>query len=228
MGQPFFLAILIALGVLLALGARRIPTALPACLLLLCGVAVFAVRLHHAGPYPFPRGPDLVFGPANLLLGLLALRPWRPSLARGALGNRLLLAVMPFVLFLGLGAVAHEAEEVVILRTANEAGAVRDTRLWVIDQMGSPWVVTARHSDHIRELSANPRVEVFRRGEWRCHLAEPHGDRETIEASLRLRHEKYRVQRLAVALGVWPSSLDGIEEVAVAVRFEPCPPATSR
>ena len=48
-------------------------------------------------------------------MGLLLIRSWHPSLARATLANRLLLGVTPIVLFLGLGAVLHEAEEVVIL-----------------------------------------------------------------------------------------------------------------
>jgi hypothetical protein len=110
-----------------------------------------------------------------------------------------------------------------LLRTQDEEGTVRETRLWVIDYEGAPWVVTARNSEHVRQLTAKPRVELFRRGQARCYLAEPHGDRETIEDALRLRREKYWVQRVAVALGVWPGSRDDLEAIAVAVRFDPCP-----
>ena len=225
MAQPFFLAILVALGALLAALAPRIRPPVVGWLLLLCGASVFAVRLLHEGPYPLPRGSDLVFGPLNLLMGLLLIRSWHPSLARATLANRLLLGVTPIVLFLGLGAVLHEAEEVVILRTRNEEGTVRETRLWVIDHEGAPWVVTGRNSEQVRQLTANPRIELFRLGQARCYLAERHGDRETIEDALRLRHEKYLAQRLAVALGVWPRSRDDLDEIAIAVRFNPCPAA---
>ena len=224
MVQPFFLAVLVALSALLALLARRIPAWVPGVLLLLAGAAVFAVRGIHPGPYPFPRGADLIFGTLNLVVGLALLRPWHPSLARGAFANRLLLGLTPLVLFAGIAAMAHESQEVVVLRTWNEEGALRETRLWVIDHEGAPWVVTGSESEHVRQLTVNPRVELFRRGEARCYLAEPHLDLETIEAALRRRHEKYAMQRIAVALGVWPASTEGLELRAAAVRFEPCPP----
>ena len=74
-----------------------------------------------------------------------------------------------------LVAYGHEAEEVVVLRTSESDGTVRETRLWVVDHEGAPWIVTGREGRHDRNLAANPRVDL--------------------------------------------------DEIAVALRFEPCPEA---
>jgi hypothetical protein len=114
---------------------------------------------------------------------------------------------------------------VVVLRTTGPEGAVRETRLWVVDYQGSPWIVTGRGSPHDLDLTANPRVEIFRQGESRCWMAERHLDRATLEALLEARSAKYRAQRIAFAIGAWkrPSEREDLDEIAVALRFTPCP-----
>lgn len=152
----------ICLGVLLVVVTPTIRTPIVGWILVLAGVAVFAVRLHHKGPYSFPGGTDLAFGCAGFLVGALLIR--------------------------------------------------------------SPRIVTGRGSRHDRSLTANPRVEIFRRGEARCWLAERHLDRTTLETLLQARSEKYRAQRIASGTGAWKhfSERDDLEEIAVAVRFVPC------
>jgi hypothetical protein len=214
-----------ALGALLFAFAHRIRAPIVGTLLLLCGAGIFAVRLVHEGPYAFPRGVDLAFGSLDLVLGALLTRPGR-LLPRGGAPwrTRLLLALAPVALFGGLAAILHEAEEVVVLRTTDERGAVHETRLWVVDHLGSPWVVTSRSGPHVAHLTRNPRVALVRHGVAACQVAEVHGDRETVVAHFRLREEKYFAHRLAVALGIWSRSLEGIEAGAVAIRLRPCPP----
>lgn len=194
---------------------------------MLAGLTVFAVRLHHEGPYPFPGGMDLASGCIALLMGALLIRsPWS-SRSEGGVSwvTRVLLGVSPIVFFLGFVAYAHEAEEVIVLRTTGSEGEVRDTRLWIVDHQGSPWIVTGRGYPQDLELTASPRVEVFRRGEARCWMAERHLDRATIETILQARSEKYRAQRVAFAMGVWKhfSERDDLDEIAVALRLAPCP-----
>ena len=48
----------ILLGVLLFALAPRIPTRVVGLVVGVAGISVFAVRLHHAGPYPFPGPMD--------------------------------------------------------------------------------------------------------------------------------------------------------------------------
>ncbi len=67
----------VLLAVLLFAIAPKIRTPIVGCILLVAGLAVFAVRLHHEGPYPFPGPADFSFGSAALLLGALLVRsPW--------------------------------------------------------------------------------------------------------------------------------------------------------
>ena len=56
-------------------------------------------------------------------------------------------------------------------------------------------------------------------------MAERHLDRATLEAVLEARSEKYLTQRIAFATGIWRhfSERDDVDEIAVALRFEPCP-----
>jgi hypothetical protein len=187
---------------------------------------VFAVRFHHEGPYPFPGAADLASGCAALLAGALLIRsPWCRLRAGGSSWQtRLLLGVSPMVLLLALVSYGHEAEEVVVLGTLGRAGPARETRLWIVDRAGSPWIVTGRGSAHDRDLTENPRVEIVRRGETRCWVAERHLDRPTLEAVLQARSEKYLAQRIALASGIWRhfSERDDLDEIAVALRFAPC------
>ena len=220
------LAVLLVLAALLFAFAPRVPGWAPAALLLTTVAAIFAARLHHAGPYPFPRGPDLAFAALASVSGLLLLRPAWDRLDRaGRWLRRVLLGLSPFVFVLSAGAVLHEVEEVVVIRTRDPAGDVHDARLWVVDHAGRPWVVTGRATAHVQQMQANPRVELFRGGTVSCRIAELHGDRETIVAMLERRHRKYRVQRVAEAVGFWSGDLEGIEDTAVAIELAPCPDA---
>jgi hypothetical protein len=225
MQRIFLVGALIAVGGLLFAVAGRRATQLAGGLLLAGAGAIFAVRLHHAGPYPVPRGMDLAIAAASLLLGalLVLLGRARPAGAPATLPARALLALAPLVLLFAVAHTLHELGEVVVLRTTDERETVLETRLWVVDSGGFPWVVTGPETPHVRRLAANPRVELVRGGVATCFVAERHGDRETIEAVLRARHRKYLVQRLALALGFWRESYD-LEKIAVAIRFLPCPP----
>lgn len=92
-------------GIALAALAQWIRTSIVGGVLLLAGLGVFAVRLHHAGPYPFPGAVDLSAALAALGAGALLIRsPWtRPSAARATLGARVLLGLSPVLLFAALG-----------------------------------------------------------------------------------------------------------------------------
>jgi hypothetical protein len=224
--QPVALIPWVLLAVLLAAFAPRIRTPIVGWILVLAGIAVFAVRGHHEGPYPVPGGVDLVSGSAALIVGALLIRsPWSgPRDAGASPVTRLLLGASPLVFLLALVAYGHEAEEVVVLRTTGPEGAVRETRLWIVDHQGSPWVVTGRDSGHDRALTGNPRVEIVRHGEAHCWIAERHLDRATLEAVLQSRSEKYLAQRIALGARAWKhfSEREDLATIAVAIRFAPC------
>jgi hypothetical protein len=59
--------------------------------------------------------------------------------------------------------VAGEQTEVAVLRTVDAAGAVHETKLWVVDHDGAAWVRVARPDRHwFQRLSAHPEIEIVR------------------------------------------------------------------
>lgn len=68
--------------------------------------------------------------------------------------------------------VAGERTEVAVLRTTDGAGAVRETKLWVIDLDGTAWVRVARpERSWFRRLRERPEVELVRHGVARPYRA---------------------------------------------------------
>jgi hypothetical protein len=224
--QPVALIPWLLLAVLLAAFASKIRPPIVGWILVLAGVAVFAVRFHHEGPYPFPGTMDLAFGCAALLVGALLVASRRRGTREAGVPRvtRVLLGIAPIAFLLAALAYGHEAEEVVVLRTRAPEGSVRETRLWIVDYEGSPWIVTGPGSPHDRDLTANPRVEIVRHGRADCWMAERHLDRSTLETVLQARSDKYLAQRIALSTGMWKhfSKRDDLEEIAVALRFVPC------
>jgi hypothetical protein len=61
--------------------------------------------------------------------------------------------------------VAGEQTEVVVLRTFDEAGAAHDTKMWVVDHEGAPWVRVANpERAWYQRLRARPRATLLRAG----------------------------------------------------------------
>ena len=94
------------------------------------------------------------------------------------------------LLIVGSQYVASESGEVVVLRTRDEAGGVHETRLWVVDHDGSPWLRAGNPSGGwFPRLSARPEVEVVRGSQTLAFQAAPTPEaRDTIND---LMHEKY-------------------------------------
>lgn len=70
--------------------------------------------------------------------------------------------------------VASETGEVVVLRTSDEAGAEKLTRLWVVDHQGAQYLrAGAGESSWYLALLANPEVHVERRGVDGSYTAVP-------------------------------------------------------
>ncbi|MFQ5699121.1 MAG: hypothetical protein ACE5IL_12650 [Myxococcota bacterium] len=147
---------------------------------LLCaaGVSVFAIRLHHAGPYAFPHG-----------------------------GNLLAVAFSPLVLIPSLYATLAELEEVVVLRTADLGAHAADLRLWIVDHDGAGWVTMGRAKADAHGL-IDVQVELLRRGELRCVHVTRFEDRASVNRIHHLRDAKYSVQRLATAIGLFGRDAD--------------------
>ena len=183
------------------------------CGLLALGVAVFAVRLLHEGPYAMPRGGNLFGGLGALLLGGVLVWPAAP---RGL--GWLALAASPVVLFFGLYATMAELEEVVSLYATDSTGNPAELRLWIVDREDGEWVGMPRSKASEHSLDG-ARLQLLRSGETRCVVPVLHEDRATVGAIHALKVEKYAVARGAAAIGLYP--LEAME-TAVALRLDPC------
>ena len=67
---------------------------------------------------------------------------------------------------------AGEQSEVVALRTIDDEGHAHDTKLWIVDHDGRPWVRGIRPTLRwLERIRANPRVELVRGGKTTAHTA---------------------------------------------------------
>ena len=89
---------------------------------------------------------------------------------------RTLLALVTAGLLL-FGAVtlyALEGHEVIVLRTAGDRGAPRETRVWIVDEGDHAWIEAATpERDFYRDLLAHPEAELVRGGAISRVRAEP-------------------------------------------------------
>ncbi len=191
-------------------GQRSLVSTVVALCTLVAGLAAFLVPLQHAGPYGVP-GRGIVGGLACLAISCILLSRGMPAIARGVA-----FAASPFVLFLALYGALAELEEVVVLY----AGGA-ELRLWIVDHAGVPWVSMNRSKADEHGLDG-ARLQLLRGGETHCvvpRIAEdPVANRRTFD----LRQDKYAIQRLAGALGMFG---DGPGPETITLRLDPCEPA---
>lgn len=190
-------------------------------LMLVAGVSVFAIRLQHAGSYEPPEQGNLRAGVLALAIGILLVAPWLGRLGRGAAGalRGLLLAASPVVLFFALYATFAELEEVVVLRAKNSHGEPANLRLWIVDHDGVAWVSMPRWKAEQHALDGAP-IDMLRAGRTVCVVPTLSKDPADDERTFRLRDEKYAVQRLGRAIGLFG---DGPSPQTVTLRLDPCP-----
>lgn len=186
---------------------RSIAASIVGGLTLCAGLAAFLVPLQHPGPYGIPErglvGGLLCFAIAGVLLAR-----GTPAIARG-----IALAASPVVLFFALYGALAELEEVVVLY-AEEA----ELRLWIVDHEGAAWVSMPRSKAEQNALDG-ARLELLRAGVKGCVIPrivdDPAANRRTFD----LRQEKYAVQRLAGAIGMFG---DGPGPQTITLRLDPC------
>lgn len=182
--------------------------------LLALGLAVFAVRSLHEGPYPIPQGTNLFAGLGALLLGAALVWSATPRALRW-----LAMAGAPIVLFFGLYATMSELEEVVSLFATDRSGRPADLRLWIVDREDGAWVGMPRVKALEHSLNG-AKLQVLRKGQTLCVVPVLYEDRATVKAVHALKVEKYAVARGAAALALYPREA---RDTAVALRLDPCP-----
>lgn len=192
--------------------SSRVRTAV-GWVLLAVGLAVFAVRLQHAGAYAMPRGGNLFGGIGSLLLGALLLWSGTPRALAWLAG-----AATPVMLFFGLYATMSELEEVVSLYATDGAGRPAELRLWIVDRDDGEWVGMSR-TKAIEHALDGAHVDLLRNGETRCVTPVLYEDRPTVRTVHALKVEKYAVARASAAIGLYPREA---RDSAVSLRLDPC------
>lgn len=199
-------------------GPSRRLSGIVAATMALVGLAVFAIRLQHAGPYAWPGGGNLRAGLLALAIAaaLAAPAPGPGALARGL--RWLAVAVSPVVLFFALYATLAELEEVVSLEATRRDGETVALRLWIVDRPDGAWATMPRSKLAEHDL-ASARTRLLRDGAWHCVTTEHVDDLAVANEIVDLRHEKYAVQRLATAVGLFGRHASAN---TAAIRIAPC------
>ncbi len=108
--------------------------------------------------------------------------------------RRLAAILLSALVLLGLGTyLAGERTEVAVLRTYEADGTPKDTKMWVVDYDGKPYVRVGRPGRGWGErLKANPKVELTRGGGApSARVAAMVADPEAIHAVEQAFREKY-------------------------------------
>ncbi len=135
-----------------------------------------------------------------------------------------LFVAAPLCLVLVTILVLIEQGETVVLRTFDEHGEVEETRLWIVDFQGSPWLGAGggRTRRWYQRLSAVPQVELVRRGVTACFRADPVPDPEVRDAVIDLTRKKYELGTLGLSIGNGLGIPMRTDSMAIPVRLLPC------
>ena len=175
-------------------------------ILLALGLAVFLVRLRHAGPYFLPEGANLAGGLGAVICGALLIRTKPAAIGGQALriGLTSLLAIASLVSFyMALYGTLAELEEVVVVRPSCESKAGDPLRFWIVDDSGAHWISMGPGKADRTGLSQTRAVSLLRDGIEQCMNAAIVDDPAILRRVLPLLEEKYTVARVAVSLGLF-------------------------
>ena len=128
---------------------------------------------------------------------------------------RLLLGVVLLLTLAAAGTYwAGEQTEVAVLRTSDALGRGHETKMWVVDHQGVPWVRVANpERGWYRRLLERPQVELVRAGKTQPCLAEPHDEPEIAAELDAVFREKYGL------VDWWYGLL--LRRASVPVKLEP-------
>ncbi len=189
-----------------------------AWVMLLSGVSVFLVRLHHAGPYAMPQQGNLLAAILSLLIALWLIRCWFSESKLHSSVRWITVAISPIVLFFTLYAVFAEVEETVTLKVHDLNGSSVDLRLWIVDIEDKAWVTMNRTKAQTHGLEA-AKVELLRNGLFKCVISTQYEKRSIVNAAHHARSRKYATQRIATALGMFGENAG---PDTVALRLDDC------
>jgi len=93
---------------------------------------------------------------------------------RAALKVIAAIVALAVVTVLGMLRYASEHGEVVVLTTTDATGAKEQTRLWVVDRDGVPWLrAGSGHPGWLARIREEPRIEVERGGQKATYRGTP-------------------------------------------------------
>ena len=193
---------------------RPIFFTLVAALCLIMAIGVFVVRLLHAGTYPMPGGGAVYGAIGCMVIAGVLLFAWRTR----PLAWIAVLAA-PVALFPTLYSIMAESEEVISLYATDSTGAPAELRLWIADEDGSAWLGMPRTKAVEHSLDGNT-FDMLRTGSVSC--VKPvlfDEDRETVRRIHGLKVKKYRVARIAGAIGMYPLEAP---DTTVVLRLDSC------
>ena len=128
------------------------------------------------------------------------------------------LVVLALAAVAGLTYWAGEQTEVVVLRTLDGDGTAYETKVWVVDHDGMPWVRVANPERFwYQRLSRNPQIVLIRGGVERPVVARPHDSAEARAILDQAFREKYGI------VDWWYGVL--FRRHAIPVRLDPAPEA---
>jgi hypothetical protein len=125
----------------------------------------------------------------------------------------ILVAVGLFGLWFVVQMYASESGEVLVIHTVDEAGVPRDTRLWVVDEVGHAWIrAGTANAGWFRRLQAQPYTDMVR------------GDRSIAITAVPVPDAKERVNALMAEKYGWADQFIGFffsRDKAVPIRLDP-------
>ena len=128
-------------------------------------------------------------------------------------GVLVLLGALPLLVAAGSYLVGEQIE-VVALRTLDSQGHAHDTKLWIVDFQGRPWVRSARPTlSWVERIRANPHVELIRNGKttpYTAAIVETADARRAIDEAIAAKYG--RVDR-------WSGLL--VRHDAIPIRLDP-------
>ena len=178
------------------------------------GLAVFAIRLGHAGPYPLPGGAAFIGSLAAIALGAYLLWPDKPRFT-----GLIAIVIATFASFPAIYSIVGESEEVISLYAFDPENNLVDLRLWIVDRSDGAWVGMGRSKATNHKLDG-ARLDMLRGGETICVIPALAEDRATVREIHRMKVDRYKAAQISASIGMYPSEAS---ENTVALRLDPCP-----
>lgn len=192
----------------------RLGYTIAGILFILIGIAVFGIRLGHAGSYALPGGAGFAGGIAVIALGAFLLWPGKPKFT-----GLIAIVIATFASLPALYSIGGESEEVISLYAFDSANKAVDLRLWIVDREDGAWVGMGSNKATTYKLDG-ARLNMLRGGEIVCVIPRLEGNRDTVREIHRMKVAKYKIAQISASVGLYPKEAS---ENTAALRLDFCP-----